>query len=217
MRQSTIVQTLVACGLLIGLAAPVDSFARPPGGPGGPFQGRGPGPGPERFIEQHAEELGLSAETREAIERIVEEARDRSEDLRGELRDGHDEMRDLLMEAMPDEEAVMEQADAINALELQQRKNRLKAMIAIRGLLTPEQREKLVEIREGAAFRRNRGPRGACRKDIANVCPDAEPGRAWLACLSGAWDDLSEECRASFENGGRRGFRRGPRHGPPGD
>jgi len=215
MRQSTIAGTLVACGLLIALGLPTASLAQPPGPPGphGPGWGGHRERGPGRFIEQHAEELGLSAETREAIEKIVEESRGRSEELREEARDEGEALHELLKQAMPDEAEVMAQAEVVEALRSKAKQNRLKAMIAIRGLLTPEQREKLIEIREERSSGRTKGPLRHCRDEIAELCPDAAPGKATLECLSGNWDELSEECRAPFERGRRSDFRRRDRFG----
>jgi Spy/CpxP family protein refolding chaperone len=215
MRRPTIAGTLIACGLLIGLALPVASLARPPGPPGeGSGHGRHHrGPDPERFIEQHAEELGLSAETREAILKIVEDSRARSEEIREKLRDEHEALHELLNQDLPDESDVMDQIEAINALKLAAHKNRVKAMIAIRLQLTPEQRQELTRIREEAMPGRRRGALRKCREDVAKLCPEAEPGQSTLECLSGNWDELSEECRGSFEGGRRSGFGRWPRFG----
>jgi Spy/CpxP family protein refolding chaperone len=218
MRRIEITGTLVACGLLFALAFPVASSAQPPGRfdrPHHRWDHRG-GPGPDRFIAQHAEELGLSDETVEAIDKIVDESRARSEKLHEQLRGEHEALHDLLAQDVPDEAAVMAQAEAIDALKLQENKNRLRALIAIRSQLTPEQRQELIRIREERMPReRKRGPMGACRDDMAALCPDAEPGRAALECLSGNWDELSAKCRGAFEGGPRGDLEGGPPSGPP--
>jgi Spy/CpxP family protein refolding chaperone len=210
MRGSTIAGALVACGLLIGLTLPVASLAQP-GGPGGDRMHRR-GHGPERMIERYGDQLGLSSETRAAIQQVIDKSRDRGEAMREELRAEHEAMHDLLKQPLPDESAVMAQAEAISAMELSAKKNRLKAMIAIHGLLTPEQRDELVAIRAEGEARRKARPMSSCREDLANLCPEAEPGHAMLECLSGNWEGLSEDCQGSFERGPRSGF--GPRHRP---
>jgi Spy/CpxP family protein refolding chaperone len=214
MRRTDIAGTLIACGLLLGLAFPVASLAQPPGSLDRPHHRRGHhgGPGPERFIAHHAEELGLSAETLEAIEKIVDESRAQSETLREKLHGEHEALHELLTQEMPDESAVMAQAEVVDALKAEAHKNRLRALIAIRSQLTPEQRQELVRIREERMPRGKKyGPMGACRDDVAELCPEAEPGRAALECLSGSWSELSKECRAAFEDGPRREFDRRPR------
>lgn len=117
------------------------ALARPPGPPGP----HGP---PERFIEANAERLGLDEETLAAITAISEDSRERSEALREQLFEAHRKMHELLDADEPDEAAVMAQADATGALEVELRKERLRAMLRIRRLLTPEQRQELVRIRE---------------------------------------------------------------------
>jgi Spy/CpxP family protein refolding chaperone len=218
MRRPTIAGSLITCGLLIGLAFPFAALARPPGPPDGPFHHRGPPRGPEsdRFIEWWVEELGLGPETIEAIDKIREESRERDEALREELRDGYEALHDLLNQEVPDESAVMAQAEAISALKLEAHKNRLRAMMAIRLLLAPEQRQELIRILEESHLRHKYGPMARCGDDIAKVCPEAEPGRAALKCLSDKWDDLSEECRAVLEGGRGRGFGPPPPFDPPG-
>jgi Spy/CpxP family protein refolding chaperone len=46
----------------------------------------------------------------------------------------------------PDEAAVMAQADAIGALKTEAQKHRLRTMLQVRALLTPEQRTKLLDM-----------------------------------------------------------------------
>jgi Spy/CpxP family protein refolding chaperone len=219
MHRTDIAGTLIACGLLFGLAFPLASLAQPPGSLDRPHHrwGHHGGPEPDRFIAYHAEELGLSGDTLDAIEKIVDESRARSETLREELRGEYEALHELLTQEMPDESAVMAQAEVVDALKLEAHKNRLRALIAIRSQLTPEQRQELIRIREERMPRgRKHGAMGTCQDDVAKLCPEAEPGRAALECLSGNWDALSEECRAAFEDGPRREFGRRSGFGPPG-
>jgi Spy/CpxP family protein refolding chaperone len=211
MCQVTIARTLIACGLLVGLAFPIASVAQRWRDPDGPAHrwGHRRDPGPDRSIEQHAKELGLSAEALEAIGKVVDESRARSEALHEELRGEYEALHGLLDQEMPDESAVMTKAEAINTLKLKAHKNRLEAMIAIRRQLTPEQRQELVGIREERMrLGKKHWPMGACRDDVAAFCPEAGPGHSALMCLSGNWDELSKECRAVFEGERRRGFDR---------
>ena len=98
---------------------------------------------PDRFIAEYAERLGLNQETLATIRTIVEASRAQGETLRAELRQAYAQMRASLSQEMPKEAAVMQQADAIGALELAIRKQRLQAMLRIRALLTPAQRQEL--------------------------------------------------------------------------
>lgn len=126
--------------------------------PDGPEAGGGPpgsgprgrhGPPPiERVLERHADELGLSAKTRAAIREIAAAARERDRPASEELRALHEQMRALLDAESPQLDDVMQWADRIGAAETELKKQRLRTMLEIRALLTPEQRQKLVQISE---------------------------------------------------------------------
>ena len=136
-----------AATILVGLTLAGTSAARPPmGGPGGPGGPGGHDPG--RLIDEHAEELGLDDETREAIQRIVDDSREEARGFHDELRGLHDAMRTLLSQDEPDEAAVMQQAETIGKVETEMHKHRLSTLLAIRALLTPEQRAELTRMRE---------------------------------------------------------------------
>ena len=203
MSRCTAAKVLVICVLLASLTVPGLSHAdtgRPP---------RDASVHPGRFLEEeYAERLGLEAETLAAIRTIVEAAHLQNKTLRAELHQAHVQMRALLSQEMPDEWAVMQQADAIGALDLAERKNRLQAMLRIRALLTPAQRQELIRLQGESATRGRFDSLQACQADSAGLCPEAAPGRARLQCLHDHREQLSETCRAALQT------RRGDRHGP---
>lgn len=220
MRWQNLVVSLTA--LLAGLAVASEGFAQQPfGGPprgGGPgsFGGPPPGGGPDRFLKEHASQLGLDDETMEAIEAIVDDSREQARELRGELRDLHREMRDLLSQETPDEAAVMEQAEAIGQAEIGFHKHRLNALLKIRGLLTEEQRAELARIREETRSRWREPQVEACEIDVDRFCPDAEAPWSRKGCVRDHWEELSPECRDGIEaarSRARRGHHRGGHHG----
>jgi Spy/CpxP family protein refolding chaperone len=178
--------------LVAGLTLAGAADARPPG-PGHSFGG---------MIERHAERLGLSEETRAAIQGIVEASGARDAALHEQLEQAHQRMRELLSGPTPALDAVMSQAEAIGALETGLHKNRLQAILEIRTLLTPEQRDELIRIREERPRRFHRD--NACARDLDELCAQADSGRAALACLEKRWDELSPPCRESFEAGAGR-------------
>ena len=57
-----------------------------------------------------------------------------------------DELHALLREDAPDPDAVMSQAEKVGAAETALHKQRLRTLLEVRTLLTPEQRAKLSEI-----------------------------------------------------------------------
>jgi protein CpxP len=148
-----IVQTAVL--LCASLLASGGFAAAQPVGPdadGGPSDSgpRGPhGPPPiERVLERHADELGLSAEIRASIRTIAAKARQDQRPASEQLRALHEQMRAFLDAESPKVDDVMQWADRIGAAETELRKQRLRTMMEIRALLTPEQRQKLVQIFE---------------------------------------------------------------------
>jgi Spy/CpxP family protein refolding chaperone len=193
MRIRTTIRALAVCVLLVGLTAPRSSYAdsrRPP---------RDAGSQSDRFIEEQAEQLGLDEKTMAAIRTIVDGSRARGETLRAELRTANAQMRALLSQALPDEAAVMQQADTIGALELAERKNRLQAMLQIRTLLTSAQRQELIR-RQGELYSRRRPDlMQACQADSTNLCPDATHWRSRMQCLHNHLEELSETCRATIQ------------------
>jgi Spy/CpxP family protein refolding chaperone len=202
MRVRTTINALVVCVLLTILTAPGAGHAgaeRPPREAGAP---------PDQFIAEHAERLGLDQEILTAIRAIVDASRAQGETLRTELRQAQAQMRVLLSQEAPDEAAVMQHADAIGALELAIRQQRLQAMLRIRALLTPAQRQELMRLQEAWQTRRRPDILQACQSESTDLCPDAAQGRPHLECLHEHMAELSEACRTALQ--GRRGAGRGP-------
>jgi len=157
----------------------------------------------DRFIAESAERLGLDKETLATIHTIVEASRAQEENMRTELRQAQARMRTLLSEEGPQEAAVMQQADAIGTLELAIRKQRLQAMLRIRALLTPAQRQELMRLQESWHTRRRLESMPACQTESTALCPDTAPGHPYLECLYEHMAELSEACRTALQS--RRG------------
>jgi Spy/CpxP family protein refolding chaperone len=152
---------LAALALGLGrVAAAGGPDAPPPEGPGGPWH-HGPPPLGD-VLERHADELGLDADTRARIRQIAETSRDEEQPLATQLRALHEGMHQLLEGDAPKLDDVMHQADEIGALETQLRKHQLRTLLQIRALLTPDQRQKLVQIFEAkrARWHGHEGPPG---------------------------------------------------------
>jgi hypothetical protein len=109
-------------------------------------------------------------------------------------------MRTLLSQEVPNEAAVMQQADAIGALKLALLKQRLQAMLRIRALLTPAQRQELMRFQETWQARRRPDIMQACQAESLEICPDAAPGRPHLACLEEHLAELSMACRTAIQD-----------------
>lgn len=155
MTRRTRMTALLRCASLLAISGfAVAAVAQQPGrepGDGPPGMRRhGPhGPPPiENLLERHADELGLDADTRTTIRAIAAKSRQDAEPVAEQLRALHEEMRRLLDGESPKLDDVMQWADRIGAAETELKKLRLRTMLEIRALLTPEQRQKLVQIFE---------------------------------------------------------------------
>lgn len=151
---------------------------------------------PAEHVARHAEQIGLDAEAQAALGAIVEESERDEQALREEIRAARERMHELLSAAELDRAAVMAQADVLDVLHARSHRHRLDAVLRIHELLTPAQRQALVEIRDRERpWRRGRGPLGRCSADLRSLCADAPEGAGALRCLADRWDALSEPCR----------------------
>lgn len=119
-------------------------------------RGRHSGGDPGGWIARHAEELDLDDATLAEVEAIVEQSREEGRAIREEHRAARDAMHEMLEQGEPDVAAVMRQTEVIGEIDVRKHKHRLATMLAIRAKLTPEQREKLSELREEMRERRGK-------------------------------------------------------------
>ncbi len=162
---------LSTAGIASGQEWPADrpGFGHPPRGRGG-----APKPPPmDRLLEEHAERLDLDSETQEQIRLITTTSRVEGDQMRDRLHALHREMRELLSQDSPDEAQVMEQVEQIGLLEIEARQHRLRGMLRVRALLTPDQRQELVRIHDEQ--KRSRGDRRD-RDDYAGPPRGSPPG-----------------------------------------
>jgi Spy/CpxP family protein refolding chaperone len=102
-------------------------------------------------FEERLDSLGLDDQTRTAVHTTLDAARAEQRDLRRQLHAAHQNLRTLLAQDTPDEATVLAQSEVIGALETEHRKQSLRTLLAVRALLTPEQRTSMREaIREHA-------------------------------------------------------------------
>jgi Spy/CpxP family protein refolding chaperone len=101
--------------------------------------------GPGKMLERHLDELGLEPEQREAIQALLDAAKQEREQHREQMRAAFEEMHALLDQDTPDENAVMRQVELIGELRTEGHKRMLHTLLAVRAELTPEQRAQLRE------------------------------------------------------------------------
>jgi Spy/CpxP family protein refolding chaperone len=100
------------------------------------------------MLDRHASELGLGDDQRERVRAIAEAARETEAPLRETLRARREELYALLRADAPDTDRVMAQAERVGEAETALHKQRLRTLLEVRAILTPEQREKLTAIFE---------------------------------------------------------------------
>jgi Spy/CpxP family protein refolding chaperone len=93
---------------------------------------------------------------------------------RADLQIARLELKELLDAATPDEKVVAAKVKELNELQAAALKARVDARLALGKILTPEQREKLKQMR-GPGHRGGHGPRGPHRgRERGGRGPDAE-------------------------------------------
>ena len=149
------------------------------------------------FIQENAERLGLSDETRAAIQTIVDDSHARASTLHDEHREARRALKDLLSQDTPDEATVMARAEELGRIETALSKHRLATMLRIRALLAPEQRSQLLEIRREKRARKE-AVRESCAAEIEQWCADADSSWERMRCLRKNEARLSESCAAAL-------------------
>lgn len=137
--------------LVLGLAAAAAAqSARGPGG--GP--GAGPGPVPGERMGRLLERLELTPEQREQLGKLREAGRAEGMALRKELLRLRHELEGEMLKDAPDGKAVEQFAVRIGEAQGKLQAHHLRHRLAMRALLTPEQRDRLLTLGE------RHGPRG---------------------------------------------------------
>ena len=142
---------LAVLGLVVGtgvaLAALPDAEERP---------GRGPGGREGRDIQA---ELGLSESQYAQLKQMRVDERRAAIRRRADIQIARLELNELLDAAAPDEKVVAAKVKELNELQAAAVKARVDARLALGKILSPEQREKLHQMR-GPGRRDGHGPRG---------------------------------------------------------
>ncbi len=101
-----------------------------------------------KILHERSEELGLSPGTLQEIDKIQTSSQDATKDLRKKTWDAREELRAMLDQETPNQEAIMKKVDDIEKLEADKQRQRVSSVLAVQALLTKEQRAKLKELRE---------------------------------------------------------------------
>ncbi len=141
--------------------------------PGGDDHHRGPPMlNPER-IERMADDLGLAPQALDKIKERLHAAKKEHVQLRAELDAAKLELHRLLDQDAPDKAAVLRQVDAVGQKKQAIEKLKIAALLDVRSMLTPEQRQKLRTLQEDRGRGKGKKGKGKDRGDD----DDRGPGR----------------------------------------
>jgi len=138
---------ILLVGLLsVAMLATTASAQQRGGTPGGPAEGR--------MMKRKAKEIGLSEETLAKIDAAIEAGTAEEAKLRKESVEAIQELNELLLKNLPTEKELMAAANKVGEYAEKSRTLKMKSIIEMRSLLTPEQLEKFMEFRRKAGSRR---------------------------------------------------------------
>jgi Spy/CpxP family protein refolding chaperone len=131
-------------------------------------QGRAPGFPPglaeARLIREMPEEIGVSKETLEKLEKLVTEVRAEEEEIHRRTTEARAKVQALLDQPRPSEKELVAAVGAASVVAREGRELKVKTSLRIRAFLTDEQLEKFMEIRSKAMARRRVGGRPNVRR-----------------------------------------------------
>ena len=107
-----------------------------------------------RLMKNRASEIGLSEEDVAKLDAAIESIRAEEEKLREPNKAAFEELREVLAKNLPSEKELMAASDKVAEVASKSRVLKMKSVIQIRSLLTPEQLEKFMEIRKKFNARR---------------------------------------------------------------
>ena len=150
MRMQSSRRLYLFCGLmsiaLLASTAMAQQRNRRASTPGGSAEGR--------IMKRNAEALGLSEEVIAKIDAVIEAGTAEETKIREQTTAAISELNEILKENLPSEKELLAAADKIGKSASASRRLKMKSLIEMRSLLTPEQREKFMELRKKAAGRR---------------------------------------------------------------
>ncbi len=187
---------LVALCLVLGLAAA--AAAQPGHGPGA---GRGDGFGRGERMGRLCERLDLTSEQREQLGKLREAGRAEGLALRKDLLRLRHELRGEMLKDAPEGKVVEQYAARIGEARGKLQAHHLRQRLAMRGLLTPEQRDRLMTLgalrgqrNDGSGPRARHGGRpGRAGRHFGGVGHGSGRGN-FPGCAEGPGDEPFADC-----------------------
>ena len=114
--------------------------------PGGAAEGR--------LMKKNAKEIGLSEDTVAKIDAAIEAGKAEEEKIREQGMAAIEELKAVLGKNLPSEKELMAVSDKVGENASKSRLLKMKSVIELRSLLTPEELEKFMKIRNKITNRR---------------------------------------------------------------
>jgi len=122
-----------------------------------------PGLSEALLIQQRADALELSKETRAKLQALIDEGQPIRDELHEKSAESLAKLHEVLDEPLPEKAALLAASNATGEVATRIREERLRITLLARGLLTEEQRAKYMEIRARVSLSRQGGARGGRR------------------------------------------------------
>ncbi len=107
-----------------------------------------------RMMKKNAKELGLSEETVAKIDAAIKAGKEEETKIREQSKVAIDELNKILAQNLPNEKELMAASSQVGEIAAKSRALKMKSVIEMRSLLTLEQLEKFMELRQKATARR---------------------------------------------------------------
>jgi len=138
------------------------------------FAGRAGGfPGGRKALDLSA--LNLTEEQKAKIQQLRKTTATRAREVRRKLQSGGQELRDMMFDPSASDDQIRAKGKELRRLHEQAEDMKLDDFLAIRGVLTSEQRKRLPDVKPGGARAAMVGPGGARRMDDMPPPPGGEP------------------------------------------
>lgn len=100
------------------------------------------------MVEKLAAEIGLKGEALDKVKELAYQAEKQGVRLKAKIKESYIDLKKLMHDKNPNKQKIMEHVEKTGRLEIQLRKNHVELLLSIRELLTPEQREKMIQLRK---------------------------------------------------------------------
>jgi Spy/CpxP family protein refolding chaperone len=107
-----------------------------------------------RLMKKNAKDLGLSDETVAKIDASIEAGKAEEAKLREQGMTAISELNEVLAKNLPSKKELMAASDKVGENASKSRALKMNSVLEMRSLLTPEQLEKFMELRQKATARR---------------------------------------------------------------